>query len=64
MEVLGGWAFSHGRGTPARMYDGRFEAIQHSKEAQHSGALSLEKPPDLDPFFDELTRAKSAKELK
>ena len=26
--------------------------------------LSLEKPPDLDPFFDDLTRAKSAKELK
>jgi hypothetical protein len=25
---------------------------------------SLEKPPDLDPFFDDLTRAKSAKELK
>ena len=25
---------------------------------------SLEKPPDLDPFFDDLARAKSAKELK
>ena len=25
---------------------------------------SLEKPPDLDPFFDDLTRSKSAKELK
>jgi len=25
---------------------------------------SLEKPPDLDPFFDDLTRAKSARELK
>ena len=25
---------------------------------------SLAKPPDLDPFFDDLTRAKSAKELK
>ena len=28
------------------------------------GITSLEKPPDLDPFFDGLTRAKSAKELK
>ena len=28
------------------------------------GASSLEKPPDLDPFFDDLARAKSAKELK
>ena len=27
------------------------------------GTISLEKPPDLDPFFDDLTRAKSAKEL-
>ena len=26
--------------------------------------LSLEKPPDLDPVFDDLARAKSAKELK
>ena len=26
--------------------------------------VSLEKPPDLDPFFGDLTRAKSAKELK
>ena len=26
--------------------------------------MSLEKPPDLDPFFEDLTRAKSAKELK
>ena len=29
-----------------------------------SAPTSLEKPPDLDPFFDDLTRAKSAKELK
>ena len=28
------------------------------------GLTSLEKNPDLDPFFDDLTRAKSAKELK
>ena len=27
-------------------------------------AFSLEKHPDLEPFFDDLTRAKSAKELK
>ena len=27
-------------------------------------AFLLEKHPDLDPFFDDLTRAKSAKELK
>ena len=26
--------------------------------------VSLEKPPDLAPFFDDLTRAESAKELK
>ena len=26
--------------------------------------VSLEKPPDLDPFFDDSTRAKSAKDLK
>ena len=26
--------------------------------------ISLEKPPDLDPFSDDLARAKSAKELE
>ena len=29
-----------------------------------SGLNSSEKPPDLDPFVDDLTRAKSAEELK
>ena len=31
---------------------------------QGPSRVSLEKPPDLDPFFDDLTRAKSAQELK
>ena len=33
-------------------------------DATLDGIRSLEKPPDLDPFFDDFTRAKSAKELK
>ena len=30
---------------------------------QNPQGMTLQKPPDLDPFFDDLTRAKSAKEL-
>jgi len=46
-----------------------FRAVSNDKMAPTSrgfpgGRNSLEKPPDLDPFFDDLTRAKSAKELK
>ena len=37
------------------------ERLNGSKNG--SGITSLENPPDLDPFFDDLTRAKSAKEL-
>ena len=56
-RVLGGprgRAFSCGWGTPA----GEMLWIAVKR------APSLEKPPDLDPFFDDLTGAKSAKELK
>ena len=34
------------------------------QKAIEAGLVSSEKPPDLDPFFDDFTRAKSAKELK
>ena len=37
------------------------EEEKHPAKAEES---SLEQPPDLDPFFDDLKRAKSAKELK
>ena len=35
-----------------------------SHSTQGPSRVSLKKPPDLDPFFDDLKRAKSAKELK
>jgi hypothetical protein len=40
----------------------RASVLKSSKNGVH--IPSLEKPPDLDPLFDDLTHAKSAKELK
>ena len=56
--------------VPDSADSGEFAAVQVSDECSQAAALtshdevSLEKPPDLDPLFYDLTRAKTAKELK
>ena len=42
----------------------RVDELDAVELAQRCVSSSLEKSPDLDPLFDDLTRAKSAKELK
>ena len=53
-----------GKSEEARRRDRNLQENQGPTRHARLFACSLEKPPDLDPLFNDLARAKSAKELK